>query len=57
MKKLWELVTTFFKIGILTFGGGYAMLPMLERECVDHHGWATKEELVDYLKILLIEDI
>ena len=41
MKALWELFSTFFKIGICTFGGGYAMLPMLEREIVKGHGWAT----------------
>ena len=48
---LFSLYWAFVQIGALTFGGGYAMLPMLERECVDHHGWATKEELVDYYAI------
>ena len=51
MKKLWELVTTFFKIGILTFGGGYAMLPMLQREVVEKHKWATEEELLNYFAV------
>ena len=36
-----ELVVTFFKIGIMTFGGGYAMLPMIQREVVEKLGWAT----------------
>ncbi len=51
MKALWELFSTFFKIGICTFGGGYAMLPMLEREIVKGHGWATMDELLDYFAI------
>ncbi len=42
-----KLFATFFRIGLFTFGGGYAMLPMLERECVDKYGWVTKEELLD----------
>ena len=45
------LVWSFFKVGILTFGGGYAMLPMLQREIVEHQGWATEEELLDYYAI------
>lgn len=51
MKVLWEMFATFFKIGICTFGGGYAMLPMLEREIVKSHGWATMDELLDYFAI------
>lgn len=46
-----ELIWTFMKIGGLTFGGGYAMLPMLQREVVDNKGWATTEELMDYYAI------
>ncbi len=46
-----ELYFSFFKIGAFTFGGGYAMLPMLERECVDKHGWADRDELLDYFAI------
>ena len=46
-----ELVWSFFKVGILTFGGGYAMLPMLQREIVERRGWATEEELLDYYAI------
>ena len=51
MKELWTLFAAFFKIGICTFGGGYAMLPMLEREIVNKHGWATMEDLLDYFAI------
>lgn len=50
-EKLITLFATFAKIGVLTFGGGYAMLPMLERECVETHQWATNEELLDYFAI------
>lgn len=48
---LWELFLTFAKIGALTFGGGYAMLPMLQREVVENKGWGTEEELMDYYAI------
>ena len=51
MKELWELYAAFFRIGICTFGGGYAMLPMLEREIVNKHGWATMEDLLNYFAI------
>lgn len=51
MKKLIELFVSFAKIGSLTFGGGYAMLPMLQRELADNKGWTTEEELLDYYAI------
>lgn len=51
MRVLLELFTSFFKVGLFTFGGGYAMLPMLQREIVDHHGWVTEEEVLDYYAI------
>ena len=51
LKLLGTLFLTFAKIGVLTFGGGYAMLPILQREVVDAHGWATEEELADYYAI------
>lgn len=46
-----ELFLTFFEIGLFTFGGGYAMLPLLERELVDKKGWVSKEEILDYYAI------
>ena len=46
-----KMYVSFFQIGLFTFGGGYAMLPMLQREIVDAHGWATEEELADYYAI------
>lgn len=51
IKELWALYTAFFRMGALTFGGGYAMLPMIEREVVDKHKWATIEEVMDYYAI------
>ena len=49
--KLSRLFTAFAKVGVLTFGGGVAMLPMLEREVVQANGWATEDELMDYYAI------
>jgi chromate transporter len=46
-----ELIATFFKIGIMTFGGGYAMLPIIQREVVEKKQWATEEEILDYYAI------
>lgn len=51
MNELLSLFSTFFRIGGLTFGGGYAMLPMLEKEVVDEKKWATSEELLDYYAV------
>ena len=51
MKLLLQMFLTFAKVGVMTFGGGYAMLPILQREVVDNKGWATEEELMDYFAI------
>ena len=51
MKQLWILFWTFAKMGVMTFGGGMAMLPILQREVVENKGWATEEELTDYYAI------
>ena len=51
MKELLVLFLTFAKVGVMTFGGGYAMLPILQREVVENKGWATDEELTDYFAI------
>ena len=48
---LLDLFWTFAKVGVMTFGGGYAMLPILQREVVEGKGWATDEELADYFAI------
>ena len=47
MKKLTELFTTFAKIGMFTFGGGYAMIAMIDHACVEEKKWITHEELMD----------
>lgn len=46
-----DLYLTFARIGGLTFGGGYAMLPMLQKEIVENRGWVSEEELMDYYAI------
>ena len=46
-----ELFTTFFKIGAFTFGGGWAMISIIEREIVDKHHWIEKDEFLDLLAI------
>ena len=51
MKILIDMFITFAKVGVMTFGGGYAMLPILQREVVENKKWATEEELVDYFAI------
>ncbi len=51
--ELWRLFTTFFKIGAFTFGGGYAMIPLIQRETVETRKWITDE---DVLKIIAIAE-
>ncbi|MGN0663729.1 MAG: chromate transporter [Negativibacillus sp.] len=51
MKELLDLFLTFARVGGLTFGGGYAMLPMLQKEVVEKRHWATEEEIMDYYAI------
>jgi len=46
-KQLGRLFLSFAKIGVMTFGGGYAMLPMFQRELAEHRGWVSEEELTD----------
>ncbi len=47
----WESFKTFFKIGIFTLGGGYAMIPLIEEEVVNRHRWVSREEMLDLLAI------
>ena len=49
--SFWDLFTAFARIGVLTFGGGVAMLPMLEKECIEKHQWATEDEMIDYFAV------
>ena len=51
LKEMLSLFLTFAKVGVMTFGGGYAMLPILQREVVENRHWATEDELIDYYAI------
>ena len=51
MKMLIELYITFFKMGCIAFGGGYALLPIIQREIVENKKWATNEEVIDYFAV------
>lgn len=51
MQRLHTIFLSFFKIGLFTFGGGYAMLPLLQREIVEKKKWATEEEMLDYFAV------
>jgi len=51
MKKRLLLFWTFFKIGSFTFGGGFAMIPLIEREIVNRKGWISQDEMIDILAI------
>ncbi len=51
MKDYCDLFWTFCRIGGLTFGGGYAMLPMLQKEVVETKKWVTEEEVMDYYAV------
>ena len=48
---MWELFKTFFHIGLFTFGGGYAMIPLIEQKVVDEKQWISRESLLDLIAI------
>ena len=48
MNVLWDLYTAWFRMGLFTFGGGYAMLPMIQKEAIEKYHWATEDEIMDY---------
>lgn len=48
MQDLINLYVSWFKMGLFTFGGGYAMLPMIQKEVIEKHHWATEDEIMDY---------
>ena len=50
-RTLLQLFLTFFKIGLFTFGGGYAMIPIIQRETVEKRGWITEDDIVEILAI------
>ena len=49
--KIWLLFLTFFKIGAFTFGGGYAMIPLIQREVADKRKWITEDDILDIIAI------
>ena len=51
MNLYWQSFKTFFKIGMFTLGGGYAMIPIIEAEVVEKHKWVSKEEFLDLIAI------
>ena len=51
MKRLWELFLTFFKIGAFTFGGGYAMIPLIQKEAVEKKGWVSDDDILEIIAI------
>lgn len=51
IRLLLQLLTTFFKIGLFSFGGGYAMIPLIQKEIVDKRAWVDKDEIVDVLAV------
>ena len=51
MQDYIDLFVSWFKMGLFTFGGGYAMLPMIQKEVIEKHGWATESEVMDYYAI------
>ena len=50
-EKLWKLFSTFFRIGAFTFGGGHAMIPLIQREAVEKHGWVTDDDILEIIAI------
>ena len=48
---LLELFWSFFKVGLFTFGGGYAMIPLLQAELIERKKWLTEDEIMDYYSI------
>ena len=48
MKIYWDLYAAWFRMGLFTFGGGYAMLPMIQKEAIEKYHWATEDEIMDY---------
>jgi chromate transporter len=51
MHFLYKIFTTFFKIGAFTFGGGFAMIPLIQREVVDENGWMDSDEFIDIISV------
>jgi chromate transporter len=54
LKEYLDLIWTFLRVGVMTFGGGYAMVPVIERELIKRKGWTNMEEVMDYYTIAQI---
>lgn len=50
-RNILKLLLSFLKIGLFTFGGGYAMIPLIQREMVEKHQWITSDELLEMVAI------
>jgi len=50
-RTLWKVFSTFFKIGAFTFGGGYAMIPLIQKEAVEKNGWVTDDDILEIIAI------
>ena len=50
-KELFKIFTSFFKIGAFTFGGGYAMIPLIQKEAVEKNGWISDDDILEILAI------
>ena len=51
MKALWKIFLVFLKIGAFTFGGGYAMIPLIQKEAVENHGWVSDDDILEIVAI------
>ena len=51
IRTIWRVFFTFFKIGAFTFGGGYAMIPLIQRETVEKHGWISDDDILEVVAI------
>ena len=51
LKRMWQLFVTFFKIGAFTFGGGYAMIPLIQKEAVEKKKWVTDDDILEIITI------
>ena len=51
LRRIFTLFTTFFRIGAFTFGGGYAMIPLIQRDVVEKHKWITDDDILEIVAI------
>ena len=51
LKQLWQIFAAFFKIGAFTFGGGLAMIPLIQKEAVENHGWVSDDDILEIVAI------